>query len=114
LKVGRHGDHGLLHRVAEVVLGDDLGLLEDHGAYLRDAVGLVPELDPNVGVGALDDGVAGGQQGVLDLGRVPLPTDEALGRVDGVLRVGDGLRLAMCPTWRLPASVTATMLGVVL
>src|SRR6185369_194117 len=34
---------------------------------------------------------------VLDLRRVPLPSDQALGRVDGVLGIGDGLALGDVP-----------------
>jgi hypothetical protein len=49
-------DHGLGHLVAEVVLGDDLHLLEDHRADLGDAVDLVAQLDAHVVVRPLDDG----------------------------------------------------------
>ena len=56
-------------------------------------VRLVAELDAHVVVRPLDDRVARGHDRVLHLRRVPLAADQALGRVDGVLGVGDRLPL---------------------
>ena len=93
VEVRGHGDDGLGDRLAEVVLGDELHLLEDHRADLGDAVLLVAQHDAHVAVRALDDAVARRRDGVLHLRRVPLAADEPLGGVDGVLGVGDRLAL---------------------
>ena len=93
VEVRGDGDDRLADGLAEVVLGDELHLLEHHRAHLGDAVLLVAKDDAYVGVRALHDAVARRRHGVLDLRRVPLASDEALGRVDGVLGVGDRLAL---------------------
>jgi NAD-specific glutamate dehydrogenase len=93
VEVRGHRDDGLRDRFAEVVLCDDLHFLKHHRADLGDAVVLVTELDAHVVVRPLDDAVARRRDRVLHLRRVPLSPDEALGRVDGVLGVGDRLAL---------------------
>ena len=93
VEVRRHRDDGLGHRLAQVVLGDDLHLLEHHRADLRHGVLLVAEHDADVVVRALDDAVARRRHGVLHLRRVPLSADEPLRGVDGVLGVRDRLPL---------------------
>src|SRR5690606_20200129 len=71
-------------------------------ADLRDAVDLVAQGDAGVVVRALRD--AEGRRGhrVLHLGRVVLATDQALGGVDRVLRVRDGLALGDVADEALP------------
>ena len=86
-------DDGLRDLVAEVVLRDHLHLLQDHRADLGDAVDLVAQLDARVVVRSLDDAIRARRDRVLDLRAVPLAADQALGRVDRVLGVGDRLPL---------------------
>ncbi len=97
VEVRGHGDHGLLHGLAQVVLCDHPHLLEHHRADLGDRVGLVAQADAHVVVRAFDDGVARGHDGVLDLRRVPLSSDQSLGRVHRVFGVGDRLTLGDVP-----------------
>jgi hypothetical protein len=86
-------DDGFGDGMTEVILGDHAHLLQHHRADLGHRVGLVSQLDAHVAVRALDDAVARGHERVLDLRRVPLAPDEALGRIDRVLRVRDRLPL---------------------
>jgi hypothetical protein len=61
-------------------------------------VHLVAELDADVAVRPLDDAVGHVSTAFLTGGAsCPLAADEALGRVDGVLGVGDGLPLGDVP-----------------
>ena len=96
VEVGRDGDDRLGDLLAEVRLGVGLELLQDHRADLGRRVGLaVRELDrrcrPSFGSFSTVYGTSSLR--ALDLGVVPATTHEALDRVDGVGRVGDGLAL---------------------
>ena len=94
VEVGGHGDHGLGDGLAEVSLGRLLHLHQDEGADLtgRELVTL-GGLEPGVAVGVGHDLVAQMLDVLLDVGVGELATDESLGGVEGVLRVGDGLPL---------------------
>ena len=94
VEVRRDGDDRLLDLGAEVVLGDHLHLLQDHRADLGHAVRpcsrswmRASPCGPST--------MRYGQVAIafLHLRAVPLAADQALGRVDRVLRVGDGLAL---------------------
>ena len=85
VEVGRDGDDGIRHRLAEVGLGVGLQLLEDHRGDLRRRVLLARRLDPNVAVRALDDLVGDDLHLLVHLG--VLAPHEALDREDRVLRV---------------------------
>jgi hypothetical protein len=91
VEVGRHGDDRLRHRVAEVVLGGLLHLLQDHGGDLGRGIPLALYLDHDRVVRARNDHV----RYSLRLFRHfrGLAPHEPLDRKDGVLGVGDGLAL---------------------
>jgi hypothetical protein len=95
VEVGRHGDHGLGHRVAEVVLGGLLHLLQDHRRDLGRRVALALDLDGDEVVRAARDLVGHALRLVAHL--VRLAPHEALDREDGVRGVGDGLALGDLP-----------------
>ncbi len=115
VEVSRDGDHRLAHGLAEIVLGDELHLLEHHRAHFGDAVLLFAKDDAHVVVRSLHDAIARRRHRVLDLGRVPFAADESLGRVNGVLGVGDRLPLGDVPDEPLSLPpVIATIEGVVL
>ena len=89
VEVGRHGDDGLVHLVAQVGFGRFLELAEDHRRDFGRRVFLVAGLDLDVVFGAADDFV----RHHLFFGRdfaVP-PAHEALDREHGALRIRDGL-----------------------
>ena len=92
VEVGRHGDHRVGDRLAQIRLGVGLQLLQDHRADLFGGVVLALDLDARVPVLALRDLVRDDRHLVRDL--VPLAADEALDRGDRVLRVRH--LLALC------------------
>ena len=93
VEVGGHGDDRLVHRLAQVVLGGGLQLLQHEGRDLRRRIDLVLDLDVNVAVGRLGEAVGHEAPRLLDLGRVELAADQALHREHRVLGVGEGLAL---------------------
>ena len=93
VEIGGHRDDGLRHRFAQVAFGGFLHLLKDHGADLRRAVLVAPDLDPGVAVAAVHDAVGDQLAVLLDLGIGHAAADQALDGEDGVFRVGDGLAL---------------------
>ncbi len=93
VEVRRDRDHGLLGATAEVLLGDELHLLEDERADFRDAVDLIAKLDAHVTVRAFDDPVRAGLLHRLGRRGFPATSDQALGRIYGVLGVRDRLTL---------------------
>ena len=96
VEVGGHGDDGLGHGFAQEVLGGLLHLAQHFGADLGGGQLLVTHLYPGVAVVGLDD-LEGHQVDVLlHLGFGELAADQALGSVNGVLGVGDGLALGGC------------------
>ena len=90
VEIGRHRDDGLGDRLAEIVLGGLLHLLEDEGGDFLGAVALAGDIDADVGA-VVDDVVRHELALVADL-LVPAP-HEALDGVDRVLGVGDHLVL---------------------
>jgi hypothetical protein len=89
VEVRGHRHDRVLDRLTELLLGERPHLLQQHGGDLGDREELAAELDAHVVVGPLHDAVRAHLHGVLHLRRVPCATDEALGGVDRVLRVGD-------------------------
>ena len=92
VEVGRHGDDGVGHGLAEVLLGVGLHLLQNHRADLLGRVILAVDIGDGAATLAFLDAVRHG----LDLGRdlAVLTAHEALNGEDGVLRVGDRLVLS--------------------
>ena len=95
VEVGRAGDDGLLDLAAEVRLGDGLHLLEHQGRDLGHRHDLVAHLEAHRVVGPLDDAVGHHRLGLLHLVGEVEAADEPLGRVDGVLGVGDDVLLGV-------------------
>jgi len=93
VEVGRNRNHRLGDVLAEVVLGGLLHLAQHVGRNLLRRHLLAAHLDPGVIVVGLDD--LEGHQGDVLLHFLFLEpaADEALDRVQGVVRVGDGLAL---------------------
>ena len=92
VEVGRHRDDGIGDRLAEIVLGGLLHLLQDPRRDLGRATGLAAEHHVGGAVVGLDDLVRQHLKRPLDLGVLEAASDEAL---DGVDRVdGVGHRLA--------------------
>src|SRR5438132_1214753 len=93
VEVGGHRDDGVRHRLAEVVLRGLLHLLEDHGRDFGWAVTLPADLDVRVAVRGGHDLVRKTFHRFAHFLRLILPPDQALDRVDSILRVRDGLAL---------------------
>ncbi len=93
VEVGGDGDDGLLDVLAQVRLGVGAQLLQDHRADFRRAVLLAHHLDPGVAIGGLHHLVGDEALLAVHIGIVELAAHEALDRVDGIFRVGDGLAL---------------------
>ncbi|EHK67902.1 putative NAD-specific glutamate dehydrogenase [Achromobacter arsenitoxydans SY8] len=93
VEVRGHGDDGLGHFFAQVVLGGLLHLAQHVGRHLGRRHLLAAHFNPGIAVVGLDDRV-GHQVDVL-LHRLffELAADQALHRVQGVARVGHGLAL---------------------
>ncbi|EIL99176.1 putative NAD-specific glutamate dehydrogenase [Rhodanobacter thiooxydans LCS2] len=94
VEVGRHRDHRLGDRLAEIVLG---GLLHLHqhlgGDFLRRHLLAVGGLHPGVAVVVRDHAIGHDVQVLLHFLVGELAADQALHRVEGVLRVGHALAL---------------------
>ena len=91
VEVSRNGDDSLGHRLAQVLLGVSLELLEHHGRNLLGRVVMPVDLHHVTAVLALDDVI--GDSRALGLGLIIVATDEALDRRNGVLGVGNSLVL---------------------
>ena len=91
VEVRRHGDHGLGHRLTEILLRRLLQLLQNHPGDFRRGVLLVADLHAHVAVRRRRDRVRHHLHLLVHLGVAP--AHEALDREDGVLGVGDGLAL---------------------
>ena len=100
VEVGRDGDHGLAHGLAQVGLGVGLQLLQDHGRDLRRRNDLVAGLDAGVAVRARRDLVG---DDLLLLGDLRgLAAHEPLDREDRVLGVRHRLPLGRRADQTLP------------
>src|SRR5690606_3684820 len=93
VEVGRYGDHRFGHRLAQVVLGGLLHLLQHFGADLRRCHLLAVDFDPGVAVVGLGDLVRHQADVLLHHVFVETTTDQTLNRVQGVVRVGHCLAL---------------------
>jgi len=93
VEVGGHRDDCFRHRLAQVVFRSLLHLLEDHGRDFGGAVTLPADLDVRVTVRGGHHLVGKAFQRFAYFLGVILPPDQALDRVDGVLRIRDGLAL---------------------
>ena len=93
VEVSGNGDDSLRDRLAEARLGVGLELREDHRGDFRRAELLGPtihlDFHGDVAIAGLDDAVGDALDFFLHL--VKFPAHEALDRVDGVARIGDGL-----------------------
>ncbi|EIM04174.1 putative NAD-specific glutamate dehydrogenase [Rhodanobacter denitrificans] len=94
VEVGRHRDHRFGDRLAEIVLG---GLLHLHqhfrGDFLRRHLLAVGGLHPGIAVVVGEDAVGHDVQIFLHFLVGELAADQALHRVEGVLRIGHALAL---------------------
>jgi hypothetical protein len=93
VEVGRNGDDGFAHRLAQIGFGVLLQLAQDLRRHFLRRDLLAAHLDPRVAIVGTHDLVRGQLDGLLHLRILEAPPDEALHRVDGVLRVGDRLAL---------------------
>mmetsp|Transcript_15799 Transcript_15799/g.47414 ORF Transcript_15799/g.47414 Transcript_15799/m.47414 type:complete len:315 (-) Transcript_15799:19-963(-) len=96
VEVRRHRDHGVLHLLAEVVLGGLLHLGQDHGGHLlrRHDLGLALDLHPDHGLGVLIHDLKGKELHVLlDRGVLEAAANEALHVEERLRRVDGGLIL---------------------
>ena len=99
IEIGWNGDDRLGHLLVQVRLSIRLELLQDHRGDLGRRIRVaIRELDPDpVCLAILFDGVRDELLAALDLNVIPAPAHEALDRVNGVFRVGDGLALGKLP-----------------
>src|SRR5207244_2719994 len=88
VEIGRHGDDGFGHRLAQVVLGGLLHLAQDVGGNLLGGDLLAAHLDPGVAVVGRRDLVGHQVDVFLDLFFGELAADQALDGVQRVLGVG--------------------------
>ena len=93
VEVGRHGDHGFGHGLAQEVLGGLLHLAQHFGADLGRRHLLAAHFDPGVAVVSLGDRVGHQVDVLLHFLLVELAANQALGSVDRVAWVGHGLAL---------------------
>src|SRR5690606_25892180 len=93
VEVRRYGDDRFGDRLAQIVLGGLLHLLQHFGADLRRRHLLAVHFDPGITVVGLDDLVGHQTDVLLHHAFVEATTDQALHRIEGVVRVGDGLTL---------------------
>ncbi len=93
VEVGGHGDDGLGHFFAQVVLGGLLHLAQHVGRHLGRRHLLAAHFNPGVAVVGLDDGVGHQVDVLLHCLFFELATDQALHGVERVARVGHGLAL---------------------
>ena len=91
VEVGRHGDDGLADRLAEILLGRLLQLLQDHRGDFGRRVFLALRVDARVAVAGAHHLVRHHLHLFIDL--VELAAHEALDREHGVLGVGHRLPL---------------------
>ena len=112
VEVGGHGDHRLLHFVAQVVLDDRLHLLQHQRGDLGQRVDVVADLDADGVVLALDDLVRHHRLRLLHFVGEVEAADEALRAVDGVVGVGDDVALGAVPDEHRPVVEEADHGGV--
>ena len=93
VEIGRHGDHRLLDRLAEIALGGFLHLLQDEGRDLLRRIFLAARFHPGRAVLGLDDGIGHHALVLLHRRVGDAAADEALDRKQGVFGVGDRLAL---------------------
>ena len=93
VEVGRDGDDGLRHLLAEVGLGRLLHLLQDEGGNLAGGILLALDLDPGVAVRPGDDLVGHHLLVLGDHRVVGAAADQPLDGKEGVLGIGDRLAL---------------------
>ena len=93
VEVGRHRDHGVSHRLAQVVLGRLLHLAKHFGRNLLRRDLLAAHLDPGVSVVGPDDLVRHQADVLLDFLFLEAAADQALDREQRVARIGHRLPL---------------------
>ncbi|MNE61293.1 NAD-specific glutamate dehydrogenase [compost metagenome] len=93
VEVGRNGDDRFGNRLAEVIFGGLLHLFQDLSRDLWRRHFLAVDFDPGVVVVSLDDLVRHHLDVFLHDVFFEATTDQTLNRVQGVVRVGDGLTL---------------------
>ncbi|MCY1211317.1 NAD-specific glutamate dehydrogenase [compost metagenome] len=93
VEVGRNGDHRFGHRLAEIIFGGLLHLLQHFRGNLRRCHLLALHFHPGVTVVGLGDLVGNHLDVFLHDVFFKAATDQALHGVQGVLRVGDRLTL---------------------
>ena len=103
VEVGRHGDHRVGDRLAQVLLGGLLHLAKDHGRDLGRRVFLAVHFDHGVAARALDDGKRADIHRLLHFRVGELAADEALDGEQGLGRVGDRLTFGDLPDETLAA-----------
>ncbi len=101
VEVGRHGDDRFGDRLAQVILGGLLHLLQHFGRNLRRRHLLALHFHPGITVIGLDDGVGHHLDVLLHDIFFETAADQALDRVQSVLRVGDCLALGRLTDQRL-------------
>ena len=96
IEVGRHGDHGFGHGLAQEVLSGLLHLAQHFCGYLRGRQLLAAHFHPGVAVVSLGDGEGHQVDVLLHFLFVELAANQTLGGKDGVLGVGNSLALGRC------------------